>query len=183
MFKSIAGIVIAALALYVWGFVFWGASGLPYTAWKQVVDEPKVVQMLREQFPENGTYSIPGHGGDPESAAASFESGPVAFVHMTARDGRPAMDPSIMVGGFVLSLVMSTLLWGILRMVAIPAYGRRVGLCVMIGLMGTVAIIVGDVVWWQIDAGWKGWQAFYTVASFLVMGLVLAAFTEPEQPL
>ena len=94
MVRALAGIVIATLAVYVWGFAFWGASGLPYTAWKPVPDEAGAAQMLLEHFPADGTYAIPGHG-DPDTLAKALETGPVAFVHVTAREGRPAIDPGI----------------------------------------------------------------------------------------
>ncbi len=180
MVRAAAGILIATLAVYVWGFVFWGASALPYSALRQVEDEARVAALIRQHFPRDGTYTIPGRGGDPRAAARAFEEGPVAFVHLTARDGRPLMDPAIMAGGLALYLLVACVLYALLRLAGLPEYRKRVGFAVLVGLAGSLAITVGDAVWWQIDAGWKGWQALYDVASFLIMGLVLGAFTAPD---
>ncbi len=64
MIRAILGISAAALAVYIWGFVFWGASGLPYSAWQKVDDEVAVGQVLKKHFPRDGVYAIPGYGGE-----------------------------------------------------------------------------------------------------------------------
>jgi hypothetical protein len=51
MIRAALGITAATLAVYIRGFVFWGVPGLPYGAWKQVDDEIKVGQVLKEYFP------------------------------------------------------------------------------------------------------------------------------------
>lgn len=179
MIRAVVGISAATLAVYLWGFVFWGVSGLPYGAWKSVDDEDAVGQVLKEHFPTDGVYAIPGYGADEQVMAQRFESGPVAFVYMTAKDGRPMMDPSIMIGGLALYFAVSAVMFALLKVANVDPYRRRVGLCLLVGVAGTLAITLGDVVWWQYDSGWKGWQAFYDVSSFLIIGLVISAFTAP----
>ncbi|MFT5445499.1 MAG: hypothetical protein ACI9DC_000660 [Gammaproteobacteria bacterium] len=180
MIRAMVGISAAAFAVYIWGFVFWGASGLPYGAWKKVDNEVAVGQVLKEHFPTAGVYAIPGYGADEKDTAQRFENGPVAFVYMTARDGRPMMDPSIMIGGLVLYFAVSAVMFALLKVANVDPYRRRVGLCMLVGVAGALAITLGDVVWWQHDSGWKGWQAFYDVSSFLILGLVISAFTAPD---
>ena len=31
MGKNILGVILAALAMFTWGFIYWGASALPYS--------------------------------------------------------------------------------------------------------------------------------------------------------
>ncbi|MFT5172023.1 MAG: hypothetical protein ACI8W7_000187 [Gammaproteobacteria bacterium] len=180
MIRAVLGISAAALAVYIWGFVFWGASGLPYSAWKKVDDEVAVGQALKTHFPSDGVYAIPGYGGEEQATKQRFDNGPVAYVYMTARDGRPMLDQSIMISGLVLYFAVSTVMFALLKVANVPRYRRRVGFCMLVGVAGALAITIGDVVWWQHDSAWKGWQAFYDVSSFLILGLVLAAFTAPH---
>lgn len=154
---------------------------MPYAAWKTVDDELAVGQVLKDHFPSDGVYAIPGSGADEKDTAQHFENGPVAFVYMTARDGRPMMDPSIMIGGLVLYFAVSAVMFALLKVANVDPCRRRVGICMLVGVAGALAITLGDVVWWQYDTGWKGWQALYDVSSFLILGLVTSAFTAPDE--
>jgi hypothetical protein len=111
-----------------------------------------------------------------------MEKGPVAFVHVIAREGRPMMDPSIMVGGFFLNLVVIVLIAVLLKIAApaLPTYAARAGFVALVGL--TVAIFSegNDAVWWQITWQWKLYQAVYTLGFWLIAGVTLAAFIGPD---
>jgi hypothetical protein len=148
MIRAAVGIGAATLAVYGWGFVFWGTSGLPYGAWKQVDDEVEVWQLLKQHFPTDGVYAIPGYGGDEKDTMKRFENGPVAFVYMTAGEGQPMHDMSIMISGLGVYLAVSAVMFALLKVGNIALYRRRVGFCMLVGVAGALAITIGDVVWW-----------------------------------
>ena len=104
MKQRVIGIVLATIAVYVWGFLYWGISPIPYTAWKQTNGDEAAQKALLEHFPESGTYYLPGRYHDEETMNRLFEAGPVGFVHINL-EGRPAVDPSIMISGFFFTLV------------------------------------------------------------------------------
>ncbi len=104
------GILLAALAAYVWGFLYWGLPGPAYSAWQTLENDAAVMTVLKENFPRNGTYFLPGRNHDENEAARLFEQGPVAIVHILARDGRPMMDASIMALGLLHYIVAAALL-------------------------------------------------------------------------
>ena len=54
MNKTILGIVATTFALYIWGFLYWGVSTIPYSSWKQTADDEQTQQMMAEYFPESG---------------------------------------------------------------------------------------------------------------------------------
>lgn len=182
MTRTVLGIVVAAVVLYAWGFLVWGVVPYPAVVWKKPVDEEAARKALREQFPERGTYVVPGAGHDEAVKEALFKQGPVAMVHMTHPAGRPLADPSIMIGGFVLNLVALVLIALILRRVgaAMPGYGERVGFVALIGLTAALLIDGGDAVWWQIPWEWKLYQAGYDFSFWLIAGLILAKFVGPK---
>ena len=124
MSKTIIGIVIASVVLYIWGFVYWGMGPYSTMIWRQAADDAAVGQALLDHFPENGTYFIPGHNEDAAAAEALFDKGPVAFVHMISNSGRPMMDPKIMIGGFFLNVVVIVLIAVLMNQVssALPTY-------------------------------------------------------------
>ncbi len=178
----VAGILLSTLAMFLWGMVYWGFSPLPYTAWKSSPDDVEAGKALREHFPESGTYYVPAMHHEAATLDRLYEQGPVAFVHLTSRDGRPRNEPSVMIKGLLLILVGVTLLALLLRKAApaLPTYGSRVRLIALTGLAAAVLIDVGDSVWWYIPIAWKVHQALYDFSAWTVAGLVLARFVKPE---
>jgi small basic protein len=176
MKRLVIGVVLAAVALYAWGFLVWGAGPYATLIWKQAKDHEVAGQMLREQFPENGTYFVPA--ATQENVEQRFEQGPVAMVHMLRVDGRPAFDPSIMVQGFFVNLVVIVLVALLLKQVAsaLPTYLDRVKFVALAGLASAILIDIGDCAWWQMDWGWMAYRGAYHTTAWVVMGLVLGCF-------
>ncbi len=174
------GIVLAAMAIFFWGFLYWGLNPLPASSWKQTKDDVAAGKALLEHFPESGTYYLPGTYNDEETWEKLHAAGPVAFIHLTAREGRPAHDGGIMIRGFGLYLAVVSLIALILQRVALPSYWDRVKFTALVGLAAAVMIDIGDVVWWYIPWEWKIHQAVYTVTTWTIAGLVLAKFVKPR---
>ena len=118
---------------------------------------------------------------DEETRNKLSEAGPVAFVHIQ-REGRPVMDPSIMLNGFLLTLVTACLISVLLKRAppALRSYAERVGFVALVGVTAVVMIDFGDAVWWKIPWGWKIYQIFYDLVAWVIAGLVLAKFVRPE---
>ena len=109
MVKAIVGIVATAIVLTIFGFIFWGAATVPYQSLQTVPDSGAAQSALATHFPEVGTYLIPGSPAETKNAevvAKQYESGPVAMIHITSQ-GRPLMDPSIMISCFILNVLLS----------------------------------------------------------------------------
>ncbi|QDT65737.1 hypothetical protein [Calycomorphotria hydatis] len=182
------GIVIAAIALYAFGFLYWGVSPFGTFVWERPKDPEAVRAFLKEHFPENRTYGIPvfpapdgGEDAKNEFAKAHAE-GPVAIVHMTNVDGRPALDSSIMIKGFILNAICIMLVANIMKFVvtSLPTYISRLLFVLSLGLLVAIFTQAGDIVWWKIDWQWKSYIAVYDLGSFLIIGAILAHYISPE---
>jgi len=181
MKKTVMGVVIAAVVLFLWGFVYWGFGPYRTMIWQQASDDVVAGEALREQFPTDGTYFVPGAGHDQATAEELYLRGPVAFVHMISASGRPMFEMSIMIQGFILNLVVIILIAILLRQVAsaLPTYSQRVRFSALAGLTAAVLIDCGDAVWWQIDWPWMLYNGFYHFTAWLITGLILAKFVDP----
>ena len=184
MARLIAGVIIAAVVLYLFGFVYWGMGPYATVIWKQAADDEAAGTALARHFPENGTYFVPAIKPDMETTNRLAEKGPVAFVHMIAVDGKPMTDPSIMIGGFFLNLVAIVLIALLVKLAApaVPTYAARVGFVALAGLAAAVFSEGNEAVWWQISWEWKLYQAVYSVAFWIIAGVILAAFIQAEPP-
>ena len=184
MVRLITGVIVSAVVLYLFGFVYWGMGPYGTAIWKQTASDEAAGAALARHFPENGVYFVPGAGNDAETVAALHEKGPVAFVHMLAVDGRPMLDPSIMIGGFFLNLASIVLIALLLKLVApaLPTYAGRVGFVSLAGIAAAVFIDGGAAVWWQEPWQWKLYQGAYDVAFWIIAGVILAAFIQPDRP-
>jgi hypothetical protein len=182
--RALVGVLLATLAMYFFGFLFWGATTLPYRTWKIAPDDEAAQRALLTHFPESGTYHVPAPTAHDEKRRRElFERGPVGFVHID-RDGRPMEDPAILIGGFVLNLVvvalLALILWRVLP--ALPTYRSRVGFLALLGLTAAIMIDGGSAIWWGLAWQWKVVQGLYDVGAWIVAGLVLAKFIRPATP-
>lgn len=175
MSSTIKGAVIAAVAIYLWGFLYWGASPFPYMAWHETPDDKAAGQALLAHFPDSGVYYVPGNGNPPEERAALYDTGPTGFVILD-RDGRPEFEPIIMGQGFALNLVVAFLMATLLQMLApaLPAYGDRFKAGVLVGLIAVVFVDLGRGVWWLIPWPWVFAQSFYDLTALILMSAILA---------
>ena len=83
MMKSLAGVLLAAVLLFIWGFLYWGISTVPYTAWAHTADDRAAQQALHQHFPTSGTYYVPS----PRLPAAQLQAlraggGPNSMLHV-----------------------------------------------------------------------------------------------------
>ncbi len=184
MKRLILGTVIAAVVLFLYGFLYWGGP-IPYGEhiWKQTANDTAAGKSLLEHFPEKGTYFVPAVTNEDGSRAALYSWGPVAMVHMLSPDGRPEVDSSIMLQGFFMNLAFIFVVGLLLRQVtaALPTYGSRVMFAATAGLACTLLTDIGDIAWWTIDWQWRLYTGFYHFSAWVIVGLVLAAFVGPSE--
>lgn len=178
MGRILLGVILAAVAAFFWGFLYFGASGVPYQSWKSPADHDAASKVLLEHFPERGIYSVPAVDNDPEVVNAQTEAGPVARVYMLRPGGRPLMVPSMMAIGWVHEALLAVGLTLLLLAAggALPTYARRVRFVALVGLVSAFTSHIGAAVWWETPSTWSLVLAFHEFGMFVVMGLVLCKF-------
>jgi hypothetical protein len=103
------------------------------------------------------------------------------MLQMLAPEGRPALDPRIMIQGFLLNVVAIGLIALVLRAANLPSYGSRVCLASLAGLASAVLIDLGDVAWWQFDPAWQLYRAGYHLTFWMIAAAILGVFVKPPQ--
>ncbi|MDE0660974.1 MAG: hypothetical protein OXI79_15145 [Gammaproteobacteria bacterium] len=163
--RASLGILVTAVVLFVFGFLYWAANPLPNAALNAVGDAGAAARAVGEQFPETGMYSFIGSG----------LSATVIVNHGATED----VDPLVMVYGFIHYLLIAAILAVVLRSGApLSAHVRR---AFILGLAAVVVVEGSDIVWWGYTWGWKLWSAVYHVLVFVIGALVLSKFL-PRDP-
>jgi hypothetical protein len=180
MTKLTLGAVLATVALFLWGAVFW-MNPLPYTYLEKTADDALAGQALLGHFPRTGTYMVPGPHNEPDALQRLHEAGPLAMVHVV-KEGRPLMAGSTFALGFLQELVVVMLIGGLLHLArnGLTSYVVRVRFVTVAGIAAAVFSELGAPIWWNHPWPFHLVSAVYTVTGWFVVGLVLAAFIRPK---
>lgn len=184
--KSITGILVASVVVYLWGFLFWGTPlfDFVYEVGKESPDPTAARKALSENFPEDGVYFVPSMKNAMKDRVALHKEGPIAFVYMADKDGGPMMNMKIMAMGFVLLLVTHTILLVLIKFSCSKDsfFLTRFLVVSIAGLAAAVGIHGGDMVWWMEPISWKAYQAIYQIIAWALAGVILAWFTGKSKP-
>ena len=176
MTRLLLGTTLAAVALFFWGFLYWGAVPVPWTIIAQVPDEVALQKSLGEALPEPGAYYLPHHfASDTEVHASRAEAGPIATILI--HDGLgPNATAGIFLGGFV-HMWLSALLMGLLiRRFAPASIGGAVAVAATAGLAAAVWSNLGRPMWYSQPWDYHLLFAVYDVTGWIVAGAVLGWF-------
>ena len=175
MKKTILAVIVTALVIYIWGFLYWGVSTLPYSSWRQAADDTLAQEILAEHFPESGAYFVPGFDHEQEALDTLYARGPTAFVHI--RHGESSqVEPARMVAGLALNLAFVALLAAFFRIAGAKEFRDFARLSTVAGLAAVILTNVGDMIWWRISVEWKVWQLVYDYSLWLIAGHLLGIF-------
>ena len=182
MKKFILAPALAALAIFVWGFLYWGAPHLlPYKALGRVDDESVTALAVGKMFPTSGTYLLPSPLLSNDRMNELALRGPSVEVHirkepLTASDMATCMALGF-AHVFVLCVLLTFVLGGLEK--AFERWTCRVKFSAALGLL-VATCDLGYVIWWHHSLAWTLAQALYDCGTFVLAGLVLAKFVTPK---
>jgi hypothetical protein len=181
MFKMALGAFVAAIAMFVTGFLFY-ATPLHNLAY-QSLDDAKgaaVQGVLADNLVATGTgtYMIP----NPATSAGGvgYINGPIATVHFNA-SGFPISDMSGLAWGFfhefIICFLLGWALMGIDRRV--PDYVSRGKTVIMFSLAASAFIHLGNPIWYHHDWTYAIYRFFADAIMLTVAGMILARWFLP----
>ncbi len=179
MGRVLIGSLVAAVAMFLIGFVFYGTP-LFSNAYKTAPFETQMtVQQALKALPASGTYFIPM--GEGEEAMAAHRAGPTAMLRVSLQ-GSEMMDPMAMVKGFV-HMVVSAFLLGLLLLRIAPKmwnFGERMAVVVAASLAVVVFTRLGEPIWFRADWPFTLYVAITDMISLTVAGFILAKWFLPK---
>lgn len=177
--RFILGVIVASVALFMWGFVFWGLSPYPATVLKPMPNRDVVANVLKESITENGVYKLP-EMGDPadENWVQRMEAGPIVTVMYHGGGANPG-DSTVMVKGYLHMLASTFLLAIVLATAGRRTFLGRFMLAFWIGLFVAIWAEMSDVIWFYYPIRYACLKQTYHVTSMIIMGGILAFFIRP----
>jgi hypothetical protein len=180
--RIVVAAALSAIAMFVWGFAFWGPvlnmSTRLMAPLPEAIELDVLAPLRGEQVP-SGMYVYPGPA-DPESTA-KMADGPI--IHMSYHSGGvQPMAPMTLAQGLLHSFVLA-LLAGIVLSVALPAtlsYRRRVLLLLLVSLIAVLWTNLSDAIWYFYAWPYVLGQVGYGLVAGLLMALITAAIVRPD---
>jgi len=170
--KTLLGVVVTGIALFMFGFVYWAVNPLPYSAWNDVDDAAAMQTAAAKLFPESGVYFLPGAGNDPE-ALKLLETGPSVYVSID-HTPTPGSDPVALGIGLLHNIASALLLVFLLKGAA--SLGAMVQRSLGIAVVAVFIINGSEIIWWQQPFNWLVHQMIYYLIYFALGAAILSFF-------
>ena len=174
MVRIAIGIVVTAVVLFIFGFVYWGLSPLPYTALNATADQEAALGDIRRHFPETGAYLVP-----TADNMALLAKGTQAMVYVDHEVPASQPDPVAMALGLVHNILIALVVFLLLRNQEGMSQHLRIG--ALAGLAAVVVIEGSDVAWWLYPLSWKLHGAVYHFLCFVLAAALLSKFMPAKQ--
>ncbi len=172
----LVGGLAAAIAMFLWGFLFWGVGLLDPFAHTTPASQAKLATSLQETLPETGVYFLPDRTlNTPEEWAAIHQKGPIATVTVRTSGADP-MAPSKLALGFAHMLAAALLLGTIMAISNRPNYLERLQLGALVGIAGTLFANLTQPIWFHAPWGYHLVNATYQLVAWFIAAAILAYF-------
>ena len=179
------GAGLSAVAMMVWGYLFWAVSPFPFSVLKPLPDEEAVMKVVRETQLVTGVYNFPGLVESQGMDGAYFEktkSGPIGQIFIR-REGYNPLNPLYYLAELLHFFLVSAAVGAILLWVRpqLPTYWLRLGFVVALSAVAALGLDFAGPLWWHHAWGFHSLTAAYNLGSGLVSGLVLAWAMDPRR--
>ena len=180
MKNLLIGSLLAAVAVFLWGFVFWAVLAELNTVDSDA--ELALQSALAQHVPETGTYVLPQMRDDEAEYTLRHETGPTAMIFVQ-KEGSAPMSPSTFGLGLLHEFIFALLIGALLRMTwaSLPSYGGRVGFVILAGVAAAFWSELGDPIWWAHPWGFHVMNLLYAVGAWAITGLIMARFAAPRE--
>jgi hypothetical protein len=184
------GSLLSAIAMFLWGFVWWVALPLKFLVLKAMPEQETILDTLRALNLESGAYFIPfvdetkvtseNKAETMKLMMEKHKTGPL--VQITYRkSGMDMAYPLTMVPGFVQmfvsSLLVGVLLW--MGLAGLTSYGERLLFVFIVNVFATISIDLSAPLWFHHPWGLPLYNAGFHLSCGVLSGLILAALIAP----
>lgn len=180
MKKLILGSVLAAVAMFFWGFLYWAAFPFTYRIMAPAPNEQALAKSIGDALPASGVYMLPHpKGGSEDVVAKRFQAGPLVQINIQ-KQGTAPVQGSVFFWGFVHMLVSCFLMALVLRLAApaLPSFATRLQAAALAGVAAACYSNLGKPIWWHQTWDYHLLNFGFDLGSWLLAAVVLAWFVK-----
>ena len=178
--KFVLGIVLATVAVFVWGAIFW-MNPLPNRLFRETGADEAMMDMMRENMAEDGVYMLPSSHLPKADMERLYAKGPIAMIYYRT-EGMTGMSLKSLVMSLLHDLFSVALLALLMYRVrgSLESYGCRVAFAGLAGLGMAFFSNLTNSIWFLYPWSFALTGLLYDVTIWVVAGLVLARFIKPD---
>ncbi len=178
--KSVLAIVLATLAIFVWGAAFW-MNPLPNRMLKDTGADEALQDLMKENMTESGLYMLPSSHLEKAEMQRLYSRGPIAMIFYH-REGMVEMNKTSLFYSLIHNLFSVVLLALLMHMVrgSLVTYGSRIIFAGLAGLGMAFFSNLTNAIWFFYPWDYALTGLIYDVTIWIVAGLVLGRFIRPS---
>jgi hypothetical protein len=185
--------VLGAIAMFIWSSIAHMVLPLGEAGIKEIPNEQPVLSAMNAGLGQaSGLYLFPGMGLSPDASRQQRNAAMQQYGQKLAANpsglliyhppGAPALTPGQLTTEFLTEFVEALLLTFLLAQMRDTSFGSRLGLAVVIALIGAITT---NIPYWN----WYGFPLSYTlpyastqIVGYLIAGIVAASLLRTQAP-
>jgi hypothetical protein len=185
MKKSVLGVLVGALAFYVWGIVCWMVLPFHERTFKTLPEETLITDTLKTVIPDAGLYAFPSMPIDTPNAADAWSErymkGPTGLL-LYSPGGTRYLKFSMTMIGFLIDLALAALTMVLLSLCRDRVKGivARAALLALVGVIVAFAVHAPYWNWLHFPLSFTLVAVFDSIVGFLILGLAQAPFVRRD---
>ena len=186
MGRLFTGAFVAAILVFVWGYVSHSVLPIKEDVFLQLPEEDAIIGALRGSVSEPGMYYFPGFDRsreltDEETAVfeAKYDAGPRGVIVFDTKGGKPISPKRL--GIEFASNLLAALVAGIILSMSAAGFVGRVAIVMLMGVFAWLSISVSYWNWDGFSDAFTLMDAIDQVGGWLLGGLALAVAVRPRR--
>ena len=175
--RGALGTLAGALALGVWGMVFWGwLAHLSLGCFRRFPTVAEVTESCQAIDLQTGTYFVPWPRDTPEAFEEFVEHHKRGSFYKLSyiREGVDPQSPGKLLLGSLHNASVALIAVLLSLAVGPSRYAKQAGIVFLAGMMGTNFISVADPIWFHLPWDYTGGVLLYEIVSWALLAGVTA---------
>ncbi|MEO1167235.1 MAG: hypothetical protein AAFW97_00845 [Pseudomonadota bacterium] len=181
MFKVIPGAILAAVAMFIIGFIAYGLLGSIPVSDVGDAEAAAIQSVLAGSMDNDAARTVLVPSGSGEVQQRMYLDGPIAMIHYNP-SGFEIGAGSTMLSGFIHMLISALILGAALYTLSghVRDPGARIAIVALFGLAASFYMNLGNPIWWHHDWLYHGYVFVIDAVSFIVGGAIIARWFLPK---
>lgn len=181
MIRVVVGSIVAAVAMFIIGFVFYALLGSIPVGSVGDGEAATIQSVLAQNIDNSGARTLLVPSGQGAEQQRMYLEGPIAMIHYTP-DGQTIGGAPTMLGGFIHYAISALILGAALYTLAghVRDFSQRASILTLFVIGASVFMHLGNPIWWHQDWLYHAYVFFADAVTLTAGGLIIARWFLPR---